>query len=177
MVKINKSLPFLRHRPLSPKSCKPRVLVQDTQKDLKISCDSAEKLTLFLIQKFKLSTNEISIHFVSSKQICKIHADFFDDPTSTDCISFPIDAPGAKVPFHVLGEVFVCPKVAIGYAQEHGIDPYEETSRYIVHGLLHLLGYEDEEESLAKKMKAQENKCVTLLKKHNLLLKNSAFKV
>lgn len=150
-----------------------QIFAVNRQKDLKIYLNSVKELVAFLLDDLKIITHQVTIQFVSEKEISKVHEDFFDDPTETDCITFPVDPPGTDSPFHVLGEVFVCPKVAMLYAQDNNIDSYEETSRYVVHGILHLAGYEDETKAAAKKMKAEEDKYVELLKENNLLLKNS----
>lgn len=84
---------------------------------------------------------EFTLHFVDKDTISQIHQDFFDDPTPTDCISFPLDGP--EDPYRILGEVFVCPEVAKEYAKEHKGDHLRETILYATHGLLHLFGYDD----------------------------------
>jgi len=109
---------------------------------------------------------EISIQFVTKEEIGILHEDFFDDPSPTDCITFPIDPPGPEA---LLGEVFVCPEVAQEYAAEHGGDSQTETILYICHGILHLLGYDDIEEKDQKEMRKYEAFLMEHLKKENLL--------
>lgn len=67
---------------------------------------------------------------------------FFQDPTPTDCITFPFDQ-------KFLGEIFVCPKVAKEYDPKK---PHLETTLYIIHGILHLLGFNDIEKKERAKM-------------------------
>jgi len=112
---------------------------------------------------------EVIIHFVTKKKISAVHRDYFNDPSPTDCISFPIDHPNEKNPF-ILGEIFISPKVALEYAREHDLDPYEEASLYLVHALLHLLGYEDTEKEKRIKMKKKEAKIHSYLKEKKSLL-------
>jgi probable rRNA maturation factor len=106
--------------------------------------------------------SEVSFQFVGEKKISQLHDEFFNDPTITDCITFPVDLKEA-IPPRVLGEVFVCPKVALDYAKRHGVDPYRETILYIVHGLLHLLGYDDLKPSERKVMRAKERTYMKLV--------------
>ena len=129
-------------RDQSPKNQIGSLIVHIFQKQraLPIASASVEAAVLFLLKAKKVSCQEIALHFVSKKKIAELHGEYFDDPTPTDCISFPID------PAFSLGEVFICPEVAKEYAKEHGLDPYEETTLYLVHGILHLLGYDDIEE-------------------------------
>lgn len=137
------------------------VFLYNQQKDLKVSLRAAKKLVQEILAFEKVETGEISICFVSQKRICELHKQFFDDPTPTDCISFPLDE-------ETLGEVFVCPKAALDYCAKKGGDPYEETALYIVHGILHLLGYDDLEPGPRRVMRKKEKKCMAHLKSLNL---------
>lgn len=139
------------------------------QKTLPISASSVKKLARFLLKHFKVECDTLAIHFVTKKRISELHKQFFDDPTPTDCITFPIDESREKSGgFWHLGEIFICPEVACIYAKEHKIDPYTETTLYLVHGLLHLLGHDDQNPPARKKMRAEEKRCMVLIKKHKL---------
>lgn len=144
------------------------ITVIDKQSDLAIAKTPVIALIQEALQLEGVCCDEVSIHFVDVQTISELHSQFFDDPTTTDCISLPIDLPGSEG-YCVLGEVFVCPQVAIEYAETHGENPYHETSLYIVHGLLHLLGYNDigDEEPA---MRAAERKHMSNLATKNLLL-------
>lgn len=77
----------------------------------------------------------VEIAVVDDEAIARVHAEFLNDPTETDAITFPY------------GEILVSCDTAMRYAQQHGIDPQEELFRYMVHGLTHLHGYLDYEPS------------------------------
>lgn len=142
----------------------------DMQADLSISAPKVSKIVSQVILAEGHQCDEVTIHFVDKKTICKLHGDFFGDPSPTDCISFPMDLKeegGSKV----LGEVFVCPYTAIEYAKAHETNPYEETTLYIVHGLLHLMGYDDIATNDRKKMRKAEERCLKLLRNKNIALK------
>jgi probable rRNA maturation factor len=100
-----------------------------------------------------VNCKEISIYFTTEEEISKLHDEFFQDPTPTDCISFPLDD-------EHLGEVFVCPSVALDYAKKHDILPIQEVVLYVIHGILHLIGYDDMDPKSKKIMRAQEKKCM-----------------
>src|SRR5262249_50239789 len=97
------------------------------------------------------------------------HARFFDDPTPTDCISFPMDDAESEE-WRVLGEIFVCPKAAIRYTEEHGGNPFIETTLYIGHGLLHLMGYDDMNLIDEEQMRQAEKRHMAHLKALGLLM-------
>ena len=137
---------------------------------------SAKSVVKHVLATEGVETDEITIYFVTSPKICRLHADFFRDPSPTDCISFPIDDVDAvQDSYHVLGEVFVCPHTAIDYlstqSKEVISDPYQETTLYLVHGLLHLIGYDDIEDEDRLKMRAAEKKHMRSLLSQNLFLK------
>ena len=76
---------------------------------------------------------EVEISIVDDEAIAAVHAEFLNDPTPTDAITFPY------------GEILVSCDTARRYAAEHGLDAREELFRYMVHGLVHLHGYRDYE--------------------------------
>jgi len=121
-----------------------------------------------LLSYLNVDCYEVIFHFVNEPEICELHEEFFDDPSTTDCISFPIDDE-KTVENRILGEVFVCTDTAIKYAKEHNLDPYEEAYLYIVHGILHLIGFDDIKENDRIIMKKKEKQCMDFLKNENLM--------
>ena len=73
----------------------------------------------------------VEISIVDDETIAHVHAEFLDDPSATDVITFPY------------GEILVSSDTAARYAAAHSLSPQEELFRYMVHGLTHLHGYLD----------------------------------
>lgn len=141
-----------------------RICLFNRQKDLLLSLSEVEQAISFLMDALNISTGEVIFHFVSDWKLRQIHKRFFNNPSSTDCITFPIDPPGDRHnPCPILGEAFVCPKTALAYAKKHEIDPHEELYRYIIHCLLHLIGYDDIAPQDRRKMKRKEKSCLNRL--------------
>ena len=142
------------------------------QNALFVSPNEVERLVQTFLKWKGISCDEVSIFFVEKEEICRLHGEFFDDSSPTDCISFPIDSPNdPSNGYTVLGEVFVCPEVAIEYAknaQNHS--PKTEVSLYIIHGLLHLLGFDDQKEEERMIMRDEENSAMEYLKEKKVLL-------
>lgn len=147
------------------------VLISDRQKDLSLKHDffKLEKLAQLIVANEQRNCDELAIHFITGSLMCRMHKQFFQDPTLTDCISFPMDKE-VQAGFCYLGDIFVCPKQALIYAEEHGLDPYRETTLYVVHGLLHLLGYDDIQSADRSLMRKLEQKYMKLLEKAGLIL-------
>lgn len=146
------------------------IQIFNDQTDLAISEEAVQLIAKSVLFEENITCDELSITFISNDEMCTLHEEFFNDPTPTDCISFPMDDPEEETHYCVLGEIFVCPFTAIKYAKEHHLDPYTETTLYIVHGLLHLFGYDDIEDADRIEMKAAEARHIKILQKKGLLL-------
>lgn len=147
-----------------------KISLCNTQRDLSLSTTQVKKVVSFLLKDLKISTNEVIFHFVSERKICLLHKEFFNDPSPTDCITFPLDSPSNKdAPHHILGEAFICPKTAVNYAKVIGIDPHDEIYRYLTHCILHLIGYTDTQPIEKAKMKRKERACLKKLAKARLI--------
>lgn len=147
--------------------------VSNEQKALKISVRQVKHLVQKVIESEGKTCDEVNIYFVDTPSICQLHEQFFNDPSTTDCISFPIDDDECdKEGYRILGEVFVCPATAINYVAKDQGNPYQETTLYIVHGLLHLMGYDDIKEKDISLMRQAEERHMHNLQLLNLQLKN-----
>jgi len=138
-------------------------LVTNSQRSIAIFIPSTQEIVKFLLTQVK--EKEMAVHFVGKEKISRLHATHFDDPSPTDCITFPYDDP------HFLGEIFVCPKVAEEYVKKHGGNIENEITLYVVHGFLHLIGYEDTTPKKRIIMREQEKKWMNLLAKNSLRVK------
>lgn len=133
------------------------IQVSNKQKTVKISKVKVKKIVEAVIAFENQKCDEVAIHFVSINEICELHQQFFNDPSPTDCISLPLDDEN-EIHYRVLGEVFVCPDVAVEYATKKNSDPHLEITLYIVHGLLHLMGYDDIQTKERALMRAAEKR-------------------
>ena len=110
----------------------------------------------------KCPAGELSVAFVGDKEIAKVHAEFMDDPSVTDVITFVGEANPLE-PF--AGEIVINVDQARRAGPEHGQSAKAELLLYLVHGWLHLAGYRDKKPAAAKAMRAAEAKCLTYLSK------------
>jgi probable rRNA maturation factor len=145
--------------------------VINQQTVLKISVNQVQQLVQAVITQEGEICDEVNIYFVDTPTICQLHEQFFNDPSPTDCISFPIDEEQEEGHDRLLGEAFVCPATAITYASEHQGNAYLETTLYLTHSLLHLMGYDDIEEEDINLMRQAEKRHMDNLKHMNLYLR------
>ncbi len=143
-----------------------KVSIYNNQKALKLSLPLVRKQVLAILKHEKIQCDEIAVNIVDAKTIADLHKKFFNDPSPTDCITFPID--DKEEPHCFLGEVFICPEQALSYCKGSK-DPYEETALYLVHSILHLSGYDDIKSEDKKIMKKKEKSCMKVLKDANLV--------
>lgn len=143
------------------------ILVVHNQKVLTISEESVKSVIKEFLSVANIHYDEVTIHFVDNETMCDLHSDYFNDPSPTDCISFPMD--DTEVPgYRVMGDIFVCPETAIKYVKEHGGDVYQEVTLYVIHGLLHLIGHDDIEDSENQVMREAEVLHIEHLRKKNI---------
>ena len=82
---------------------------------------------------------------------------------ATDVLSYPMEF-DLNLPVVALGEIIISMDTCLRQAGELGVIPEEEFYRLLVHGLLHLLGYDHETgEEDAQRMRAKEDECLDLL--------------
>ena len=134
-----------------------QVHIFNHQKALSLHIPSVEGAARALVKFLNISCEEVGLYFVTKRKIGALHRQFFNDPTPTDCITFPIDS-------SYLGDIFICPAIAKEYARDHNVDPLEETLLYLVHGILHLAGYDDIDPKERKIMRKMEKNCMHHLK-------------
>ena len=103
------------------------------------------------------SDAELAILFVDEAAMEELHIKWMDEPGSTDVLSFPMDElrPGTSdlpTPAGLLGDIVVCPAVAVRQAKAAGHSTEEEMLLLTTHGILHLLGYDHAEPEEEKEM-------------------------
>jgi len=107
---------------------------------------------------------ELSLVFLTDAALAHLHADFMDDPSTTDVITFEGDAAAG-----LAGEICVSADTARNYAREHGHDFATELTLYLVHGWLHLAGYDDLQPTKKRRMRAAEARALKLLSAHDAI--------
>ena len=110
---------------------------------------------------------ELSIVFLTDAALAQIHADFMNDPTATDVITFEGDKAAG-----LAGEICVSADTAARFAGLPSGRPAQalqakfstELTLYVVHGWLHLAGYDDRQPAQKRRMRAAEKRALALLK-------------
>ena len=125
----------------------PRVLISNRQ-DEAVDEETLRALARDTLRGEGIDRAELSVSFVDQDEIAGLHERFMDEPGPTDVLSFPlddVDEDGVRL----LGDVVVAPTEA---ARNNPSDPASELRLLLVHGILHLLGYDHEDDGERTRM-------------------------
>ncbi|MDG1241847.1 MAG: rRNA maturation RNase YbeY [Opitutae bacterium] len=112
---------------------------------------------------FPIAQGELSVVFVTDTIIGRIHDDFMNDPSATDVITFP-----ANIEMESAGEIIVSVDHARSRSEELGEPFSRELSLYLVHGWLHLAGFDDRNETDRSAMRIAEQQALKILDKTSI---------
>jgi probable rRNA maturation factor len=98
-----------------------------------------------------LGRKSLSVAFVTNAAIRKINRRFLNHDYATDVISFPLHS-------DLLGELVISAEYAKAEAAKRKIPVEEELLRYVAHGILHLLGYDDQRPADRRRMWARQER-------------------
>ncbi len=143
-----------------------RVQVNSLCPNLKYDESAIERLIRALDKAgaFDAPTGELSIAFVEKDYIAQLHDQFMGDPSPTDVITFPADPDLDQA-----GEIITCPQVAQEFAKKENLAFTDELSLYLIHGYLHLCGFDDIEESDRVLMRRAEQQALEIVRAANAM--------
>ncbi|XOV92585.1 MAG: rRNA maturation RNase YbeY [Bacteroidota bacterium] len=103
---------------------------------------------------------ELSIVFTSDDSLLEINKTYLNHDTYTDIITFDYSEKEKSV----MGEILISIDRVKENAQKYAVDFTQELARVIIHGVIHLLGYEDKSPNQKAIMRKKEDACISLLK-------------
>lgn len=133
------------------------IVIANRQRTRAINARQLQAITRGLLAELKIE-GELGINLVDAREMTRVNETFLQHEGSTDVITFD-HAEGAGSPA-LHGELFVCVDEAILQARRFRTTWQSEVVRYVVHGVLHLLGHDDHRADRRRKMKREENRLV-----------------
>ena len=106
---------------------------------------------------------ELSLALLTDPALARLHADFLGDPKTTDVITF-----AGQSALGLAGEICVSADTAAAYARQHRRRFADELTLYVVHGWLHLAGYDDLMPVKKRAMRRAERRALALLRDRRL---------
>lgn len=129
-----------------------QVNVYVTHPSTAIRRNQIERLVRHVLQKEEVSEWELSIVFVSDREMRNLNRKFLRHRGTTDVISFPL-GDGAALE----AEVYVNVEQARRQAREYRVTMQNEIRRLVVHGVLHAVGYDDRTQTQRSTMRSLED--------------------
>jgi probable rRNA maturation factor len=127
--------------------------ISDTQKFISINSEAIRGLVTRTLNRESRSDARVEISFVDNSTIHAINRSHLGHDWPTDVITFPLTDPDAPI---LEGELLISTEMAKLEAADRGLDAQTELFLYIIHGLLHLCGFDDTTPDLAEHMRARE---------------------
>jgi probable rRNA maturation factor len=118
-----------------------------------------------LEELLRLHRYQLGVHLVSARRMAAMNKKWLGHQGPTDVITFDHRAETPELNLH--GEVFLCPEIAVLQAKRFGATREAEVLRYLVHGVLHLCGYDDRNPTMRRRMKRRENGLLRALMQAN----------
>ncbi len=118
-----------------------------------VSRPTLESLARFVARSENAALGRVDVALVDAERIEQLNREYLEHAGPTDVLSFDLgdDPAGGRTV-----QVIVCPDVARDAAPRHGKKPAEELLLYVIHGLLHVTGYDDADPDAAERMAGRQ---------------------
>ncbi|MDA8082423.1 MAG: rRNA maturation RNase YbeY [Nitrospiraceae bacterium] len=127
------------------------VLIENRQKSRRLNLRRIKRDLNRALLSLGLQRSELSIVFVGDAEMRKLNRLYRQIDRTTDVLSFPLTETGFPRPGDPLGDIVVSMPKATAQAAEYGVSLRDEILRLLVHGLLHLVGYDHERNTYQKR--------------------------
>jgi probable rRNA maturation factor len=135
------------------------VFLRNRQRNRRIEIGYLREVTVTLLERMlKRSEYELGIHLVARPQMTRLNETYLHHQGSTDVITFNYADPAR--PDWLAGDIFVCVVEAVEQGALFGTTWQSEVVRYLVHGVLHLCGFDDHAARDKLRMKREEDRLV-----------------
>jgi probable rRNA maturation factor len=135
-----------------------KVEISDTQVHLRVGHPALERLVKTVLAAENRHHVSISIALVDDMTIHALNRAHLGHDWPTDVISFPLSPPEEPL----TGELVVSVEMACATARELDVEPFAELGLYVIHGLLHLCGFDDHDDADIKRMRQREDELLAL---------------
>ncbi|MHB8905524.1 MAG: rRNA maturation RNase YbeY [Melioribacteraceae bacterium] len=139
------------------------------EKGIRVDKRTVHSIVKLITSELNLYVKSLDFNFISSETIIEVNKNYLKHNYSTDIITF--DYSDEK---NILdGEIFISVQDAVENSKKYGVSSDNELLRLIIHGILHLIGFDDTTDAKRKKMKIAENDLVKKFQKFSkgLLIK------
>jgi rRNA maturation RNase YbeY len=141
-----------------------RIYLRNSQRSIKLNLPKIKRDLGRALLLLGCESAELSVLFVDDRSMGALNARYRGTEGPTDVLSFPMYEECHSSTASLLGDIVICVPRALAQSAEYGVPFYNELLRLLVHGLLHLIGYDHEKGAYQKrKMKNKERELLNAL--------------
>lgn len=129
------------------------IAIANRQRRMRLNTGKLRRWSRAVLAGEGIDDADLSLAFVDNRTIHELNRRFLSHDEPTDVITFPLSSPG-EVPLS--GEIVISAETAAAVARARGHRAEAELALYLIHGLLHLCGYDDMTPRKRKAMRARE---------------------
>ena len=128
------------------------ISVRNEQREAPVSTAQMTRLARCAVRQLRIrARGTLAITFIDAPRMRALNRRFLHHDRTTDVLSFRYD----REP--VVGDILISPSAARDYARANGLRYADELSRYVVHGVLHWVGQNDQTPTQRRKMRMIED--------------------
>jgi probable rRNA maturation factor len=128
------------------------VEIANLQRLIRFDARPLRKVVRRMVREAGIGEGNLSLAVVDDATIAALNGQYLEDPSPTDVLSFMLES----APGYLEGEVVASAETALRASQECGWSPGAELQLYLIHGVLHLVGYNDRTRRQRVEMRKQE---------------------
>ena len=117
-----------------------------------------QAVTILMTELLTTDSYELAILFVNETRMAELNQRHLHHDGPTDIITFNYSTPAL-----LHGELVICPAIGSENAEKYRVSLGREFARYLIHGVLHLRGHDDQKPAARRKMKNEENRLLQKL--------------
>jgi len=141
-----------------------KVDIRNPQDKVRLSESKILRCARAALKSMSEDKAELGLLFVDDSYIKRLNWKYRKVNSRTDVLAFAMrEGQGLPKDSQILGDVVISAETAKREAKNRGIALQDELNLYVVHGVLHLLGYDDENPRERKKMRAKEKEILSIL--------------
>jgi len=146
------------------------IVITNLQKKIPLQTNQIKNIVLEILRYQKIQKSVLSVVFVSSQKIRALNKKFLNRSYATDVLAFDLSGNGSvgkkslKIsPEQITGDIIISTDAVKQNSLKFKTSESHELVLYIVHGILHLLGYDDHNDSDIKRMRLKEQEILSHL--------------
>ncbi|NQT33440.1 MAG: rRNA maturation RNase YbeY [Candidatus Omnitrophica bacterium] len=134
-----------------------RITIKNLNSKKKVDLSKIKKTAKRVLKELNRKNVELNIAFLSNQKIRVLNRKYLKIDAATDVIAFPGGDPAEKKNAVFLGDIAISSDKAAQNAKIYGQFFKDEITLYVIHGILHLAGYEDTTKASREKMRRKED--------------------